>query len=514
MLSAGNQRATPNQAMWPLICHEIGLSYEQEEKVRLFQRSLLSNHESWLDRHTATASRYIHRILPGAISAVINTTDQRERKGLSVLSSTQKLKFLSFASQHRTRIFDRTIARTSDLKNHVDQGLLDPSFRIKPQDQHVAVNLYILHHQLRRIFDVIPTVPPLLSRLALKRLSRRPSFESLGGQLEGNTSTKGGGNSKAPNTILSRDVSFPSTGSLKRVASEAMMDDHENHSLSSSSCLHGDRGTMHGGDSHHRTTSIRPEDYQAAAASWMEQILGFIQSIMPPPVPVVSSRSVDHLVHHHHHQRPAVQDYRCKNKMSDSNILTSTQDDESAPFCLSSSNTPVMKNHKAAPKRGNGRGRPPKHISTPDMMTIPISHRAPVQAIEPMFDPLSPVEPSLIADPLRYNNDGVPSSLPSVATAPASLYSMSGNPVADPMISSLAYSTTMTSSFTTPPPPPLSNTSGQHRHVRQSSFLPPHLNVVPEELWPADGTDEFLLDFVDGEDWIIGQGVDMELDGL
>merc|ERR1712232_994605 len=54
------------------------------------------------------------------------------------------------------------------------------------------------------------------------------------------------------------------------------------------------------------------------------------------------------------------------------------------------------------------------------------------------------------------------------------------------------------------------------RHVRKSSFLPPHLNVVPEDMFPGvEGTaadffelQDCLMD--DGEDWGIGVGLDMD----
>lgn len=49
-------------------------------------------------------------------------------------------------------------------------------------------------------------------------------------------------------------------------------------------------------------------------------------------------------------------------------------------------------------------------------------------------------------------------------------------------------------------------------HKKQSSFIPPYLNVVPEEMFPNDGTaDEFLMSLVD-EDWAIGEGIDMDTD--
>jgi hypothetical protein len=49
-----------------------------------------------------------------------------------------------------------------------------------------------------------------------------------------------------------------------------------------------------------------------------------------------------------------------------------------------------------------------------------------------------------------------------------------------------------------------------YRLVRKSSFLPAHRNVVPEEMWPGDGADEFLLDMIERV-WANGKGLDMDI---
>ena len=55
--------------------------------------------------------------------------------------------------------------------------------------------------------------------------------------------------------------------------------------------------------------------------------------------------------------------------------------------------------------------------------------------------------------------------------------------------------------------PPHESGEPEPKHARKSSFLPAHLNVVPEELWTGD--DDLLMDLVDG-DWAIGEGIDMD----
>jgi hypothetical protein len=48
-------------------------------------------------------------------------------------------------------------------------------------------------------------------------------------------------------------------------------------------------------------------------------------------------------------------------------------------------------------------------------------------------------------------------------------------------------------------------------HTRKSSFLPPNMNVVPEDMWTGgDGADDFLMALTE-EDWAIGEGIDMEM---
>ena len=59
--------------MWPLLCNDTGLSYDQEEKVRAYQRSTLQDQQSWMDRHAV-----------GAITNNIETT-YNVLKGLGAL---------------------------------------------------------------------------------------------------------------------------------------------------------------------------------------------------------------------------------------------------------------------------------------------------------------------------------------------------------------------------------------------------------------------------------------------
>lgn len=253
MLSSGTESAAPSQSMWPLFCHEIGLSYDQEEKLRAYQRVLLQDHESWLHRHTSFASRRVMQSAHDAVQALTLRAGQRERSSFQVLSPVQRLKMMAWSTQNRHRVALSTAA--------VDPPAPPPR-DIAPKQQHVAANLYILNERVEQVLQIVHRAPPLVTGAALKKLSHRPSFEPLGASDE-----KG--------DPLSRDGSFASSGSLKRDASEMSMDCDE------SSSQH---------DHKPQIPSISPVDAQASAVDAIQQALGFVQDLLPP-APAVTENS-------------------------------------------------------------------------------------------------------------------------------------------------------------------------------------------------------------------------------
>ena len=228
--------------MWPLLCNEIGLSYDQEEKVRVFQRSLLQEPNSWLARHTAYAQGQTLSSAHTAMQAVLLRTGQRETG--SSLSLEQRKKLTAWTARNKEKLRAQMTA--------VPVVPISDSKHDTSPEQHVAGNLYVLNHRLRSILNKIPPAAPIATGVSLKKLSQRPSFESLGCLDE--------------NMKLSRDNSFASSGSLKRSASEMSMDSAERIQSS---------------------TGISPEQAQAAAESVVQQTLGHLKDIIPPP-PVVS----------------------------------------------------------------------------------------------------------------------------------------------------------------------------------------------------------------------------------
>ncbi|KAL3772325.1 hypothetical protein ACHAW5_010911 [Stephanodiscus triporus] len=236
LLHGGTDRAAPNTTMmWPLVCHEISISYEQEEKVRGIQRTILSNSDGWIHRHTALATRKViegvHDVICGAQAAAGN----RERSLMRILTPEQRVKFLGWARRRgdvikRLAEIDARGGRKA-LVPYGGHGVTttncgDDEYRTSP-DRHIAANLYIINHLLTQVKQrqqqqqqqrgASATPAVVVHPTKLKKLSRRPSFESLAGLQAAED---------AHNAKLSREGSFSSSGSLKRsLASMASLGD-------------------------------------------------------------------------------------------------------------------------------------------------------------------------------------------------------------------------------------------------------------------------------------------------
>jgi hypothetical protein len=230
--------------MWPLFCNEIGLSYDQEEKVRNYQKTLLADKESWLERHTAFAAAETLKAKHEALQAVSFRLGHRERTTDITLSAEQRGKLGSFVGKHRAALAARL---STDPQPYF--GDYQPN-----KDQHVSNNLYILHHRLRSIMQTIQPAAPLLTGSVVKKLSRRPSFESLGviGDKKENDEHE-----------LSREHSYASSGSLKRSLSEMSMD----------------------GEERPHVQSISPQDAEATVLPYVDSVMAHLKPIMPTPKP-------------------------------------------------------------------------------------------------------------------------------------------------------------------------------------------------------------------------------------
>jgi hypothetical protein len=225
--------------MWPLLCNEVGLSYDQEERVRTIQRTLVQAPETWLDRHAGSASGLVMQSTHDCMQALHHCVGQRERTFMNVLDNSQRLKLLQWAASNKERLSLRGKAQEEN-----------DGYSLSPVN-HKAANLYIINHRLQKALNKLPIPPALVVGSSVKRLSRRPSFESLG--------SAGALSEKNPDShCLSRESSFSSSGSLKRSASELEMDD--------------DRPPAQ---------SVSPEEAEIAARPTIDAALGFVRDIMP-----------------------------------------------------------------------------------------------------------------------------------------------------------------------------------------------------------------------------------------
>lgn len=240
MLSNGNDRVPPSHGMWPLLCNEVGLSYDQEERVRSIQRLIVHTPETWVDRHSGAASCLVMQTSHDCLQALQSRTGVRERYTASILTESQRLKLLQWAASKR-----EALARRSERKVTEEND----GYTMSPKN-HLAANLYIMNHRLQKALNKLPTPPALVVGVSMKRLSRRPSFESLG--------SVGALSEKNEDSGLSRESSFSSTGSLKRSASEMSLDE-ENRQAQSVSAVDG----------------------ETAAKPTVEAALGFVKDILP-----------------------------------------------------------------------------------------------------------------------------------------------------------------------------------------------------------------------------------------
>lgn len=248
MLSSGNDRVSPAHGMWPLFCNEVGLSYDQEERIRCAQRVLVQTPETWIDRHTSTAGGLAMQSAHDCMQAVSNTIEKRDSSIMNVLTDEQRIRFLQWAANNKHRL--------TGLKRNAEP---QDGYAISPTN-HEAANLYIINHRLQRALNKLPTPPALVVGSSVKRLSRRPAFESLG-----SSEAK-----KEENRALSREGSFNSSGSLKRSASEMSLDGEVRHGQ-----------------------SVSPDVAEVAAQPTLDAVLGSVKGIMPlrpqpQPEPVIS----------------------------------------------------------------------------------------------------------------------------------------------------------------------------------------------------------------------------------
>jgi hypothetical protein len=347
------------------------------------------------------------------------------------------------------------------------------------QSNHLAANLYILNHRLQKVLKNYPFRPPVIvTPSSMKKLCRRPSFESLGQQQK-----------DAEGRCLSRDDSFASSGSLKNSASV----------LSLTGSMSDDPERL--GQANHLT----PEQAEEAAVPTVEHVLGFVKPIIPPiPPPRMSASLPDQVV-------------------SSQNAAARPPAPRPAPAPSAAYQQPITKTVSYAPQPAPAAAtHQPMQTAEPAQVPPPAPqpqvvyyHHAPPPVMAP-----APAQPEshpqqIVYHQYTYQQGNYYTPAPGAAAPPPAQNPMDHRdyapqaPAYAPVPSPLDH----VQYAAAPPPvvsaPQMQNTSG---HVRKSSFLPSHLNVVPEDLYSsADAAaEDFFVGLMDDEDWAIGEGVDMD----
>lgn len=210
--------------------------------MRNFQKGLLQDQKSWLDRHTAFSSNVVKQTAHDATQALTLRINQREKSTMGILTPEQKKKFMSWSVRNREQLAAST-----------NQVPVRRASREISTSQHTAANLYILNERLEKLLETIPKASPIITGKTLKRFSRRAAFESLG-----SCDDRQGG--------MNKDGTFPSSGSLKRCASEITMEG-------------SDESKSHAS----QQTTTSPVEAQAAAAPTLEQALQCVRDLLPKP---------------------------------------------------------------------------------------------------------------------------------------------------------------------------------------------------------------------------------------
>eukprot|EP00531_Pseudo-nitzschia_arenysensis_P006230 CAMPEP_0116130080 /NCGR_PEP_ID=MMETSP0329-20121206/8265_1 /TAXON_ID=697910 /ORGANISM="Pseudo-nitzschia arenysensis, Strain B593" /LENGTH=878 /DNA_ID=CAMNT_0003624387 /DNA_START=300 /DNA_END=2936 /DNA_ORIENTATION=+ len=490
MLVSGNDKVTPTNAMWPLVCNEVGLSYELEERLRVYQRTtILQEKSSWLVRHTARSSALVMQSFHDCVGSMAQVVGNRENATTKdVLTPLQRVKYLAWVRNNSGRIKARLQARRERAlqkrmgeekndANAIDIGsYVDSEYQLN-KSHHLAANLYILNHQLSRIVQDYPyEAPPTLTPPVLKKLMRRASFESLGQQKE--PDSKSMTREDSSNHSMK---SHPSNGSLFQSASS--------HSLANDS---------------ERPAQITPQVGEQAAAELVEQALGFVKPIIPPiPKPVNPVLTTVYAPAPVTHSAPGTVPTQDGNSMA-----IEYHSHQFVPAPVTSYGAPAQL--APAPPSNHHVAQPPQYETVP-MHHLP-NHPAQIHSYNYSTAPGQPATQAYHQPQTEHYyppqqhvhyTPAIAAPAPGQQLPPASHEQIA--PVYETSSSVIQHQ-------------PQAQPGTKSRHVRKSSFLPAslnNLNVVPEDMFP--GVEGTAADFIelqdclmDGEDWGIGIGLDMD----
>jgi hypothetical protein len=356
--------------------------------------------------------------------------------------------------------------------------------------------LYILNHQLLGILKDFPyQSPSSLTPQVLKKLMRRASFESLGQQKD----------------AYSREESFSSNGSIKSFPSNnSLLKSTSNDSLGVISAT--------GSNDSERPPQITPQVGEQAAVELVDQVLGFVKPIIPPipkPMNPVSSAIYASAPVSHNTAGAVPTRGRSSSMANDYHshhlVPTPVTSYGGAPAQLAPA---PPSNHQFTPAQESiyhhFQNQPPPQLNTHNYSASNAQTHASsqVQHINPSYQHPQAEHYYPPQQHIQY--------------APTSIASAHSQQMSDHEPIAPIYETSSSAIQHHQPqqqPQQHQQQPGtKSRHERKSSFLPNSfnsLNVVPEDMFP--GVEGTAADFIelqdvlmDGEDWGIGIGLDMD----
>ena len=111
MMASGITTCGPDGDLWPLLCHELSLTYEQEEKLRQFQKRVVEDDGLKEDRRNMGAVADTLRRLEEAVACAAVSTSQRMEQMYSVLSPEQRIRYMDWLQRNRGRISASSLAQ-------------------------------------------------------------------------------------------------------------------------------------------------------------------------------------------------------------------------------------------------------------------------------------------------------------------------------------------------------------------------------------------------------------------
>jgi hypothetical protein len=212
--SLGTETATPDKGHWPLLCSTTSLSYEQEERVRAYQREILLDNDVWMARHTAKECMDIidntYDALKGLGKAVATRCE-------GVLNISQRIALSKYVAANKDRISKAfpnpppppmptkdTSATIAGVSTSSAMGSSASTLR----------DIAAVRTLISEVILALPSHPgDVVDGAAIKKLSRRPAFETLASDSIDEVKTKGVKRGSSGN-LLKEGVKRGSSGNL------------------------------------------------------------------------------------------------------------------------------------------------------------------------------------------------------------------------------------------------------------------------------------------------------------